>query len=43
MAIFLSVYKQSKFDKMECRSCIYKSSSYCWNQCSFNTWKIQVF
>jgi len=27
------------FDSPNCGCCMYKGSSYCWGQCSFNIWK----
>jgi len=33
------VSKRRLFDLPECRECIYKGSSYCWNQCPYNIWK----
>jgi len=33
------VSKRRLFDLPECRDCIYKGSSYCWNQCPYNIWK----
>ena len=37
----LSKPAQRHFDRIERKSCIYKESSYCWNHCPFNLWKVQ--
>ena len=31
--------KRQYFTGINCQSCIYKGSSYCWNSCCFNIWK----
>jgi len=31
--------KPRLFDRPECRSCVFKGSSYCWNQCPYNIWR----
>ena len=27
------------FDRPECRNCVFKGGSYCWNQCPYNIWR----
>jgi len=30
------VGKPRLFDRPECRNCVFKGGSYCWNQCPYN-------
>jgi len=31
--------KPRLFDRPECRNCVFKGVSYCWNPCPYNIWR----
>jgi len=33
------VSKPRLFDRPECKNCVFKGGSYCWNQCPYNIWR----
>jgi hypothetical protein len=35
------VSRPRRFDRVECKNCIFKGGSYCWNQCPYNIWRRQ--